>query len=255
MNLQLYLRLATQSLKEFLTYRVTSFLVVVFGFMFTIIELISVGIYYQYDYSIKGISYNDYLTIILSLSSVIYTYLFLFIAAHESLSDDIMKGNLDYTLIRPLNSFLYYSLRQLDFPSLINLIVYLPLTVFYLMKYNFTFIEWIWMFIVYIFGVLFLFSINQIVVEMSFWKDNLSAIKGIPEDIVDSAKRPARFFPRSIRIILTNFLPILAISNGAILVKQSKFMGIISLILMSIIFALISYWLWKKGLKRYFSAN
>lgn len=260
MNLQLYLRLAAQSMKEFLTYRMTSFFVILFGFMFTAIDIFSVEIYYQFDNSINGVSQNDYITIILSLSTVTYTYLFLFIAAHESLSDDIIQGNLDYTLLRPLNSFLYYALRQLDFPSLINLIVYLPATVFYLIKYHFNWIEWIWIILVYIVGVAFLFSINQIVVEFAFWKDNLNSIKAFPEDLNDSAKRPARFFPKILRIILTNFLPILAISNVAILVRKSLILGFIplscvSLIVSTMLLFAISYFVWEKGIKHYFSAN
>lgn len=261
MTLRLYYILAKQSFKEFFTYRITSLLVIVLGLMFTGVELLAGYIYYSFSSDIGGLNQNQYLVMVMALACMTSTYQFLFIAAHESLAEDIVSGDLDYIFLRPLNSYFYYALRKLDFPSLINLIIYLPFTVFLIAQFHIGLIQWIIVGLFYLIGILFIFSLNQIVVEVAFFKDNLTALNGVPEYLIDSANRPQGIYPSKIRLILIYLIPVLSLSNGLIyLVTTDSYVNLgikmlVSLILMTFIFFIVSYLLWQKGIKNYISAN
>lgn len=261
MTFKLYVLLAKKSFKEFINYRFTSTMVIIFGFMFTLIELFAGTIYFSVNKSIGGFSYNQYQLMIMFLSTMTYSYQFIFIGAHESLAEDINNGNLDYKLIRPLNSYFYYALRKLDFPSGINLLVYILFTISFILKFHFNLFQYITLIMYYFTGIIFIFSINQIVIEVSFWKDNITALNGLPEYLIDSSNRPASIYPKWIRIILTNVLPLLPLSNIIFNITDNNNMSkelmtpLIILIAFTVIFSFISYYLWNKGLKHYYSAN
>lgn len=261
MKIKLYLELTKQSFKEFITYRFTSAMVITFGFMFTLIELFAGKVYFSFSDSIGNFTYDQYQLMIMFLACMVYTYQFLFIGAQESLAADINKGELDYHLIRPINSYIYYIFKKLDFPSLINLIVYLLVTLHYLLKFKIGAWQIILILFYYCIGVIFIFSINQIIIEISFWKDNLTALNGVPEYLIDSANRPANIYPKLFRIILINIVPVIPLSNEIVHLTSNHFISIQSVYLLSIltvvtlIFTIFSYVLWGKGLKHYYSAN
>ncbi|KRN76816.1 ABC-2 family transporter protein [Weissella minor] len=259
MTFSLYTILAKQSLKEFTTYRMTSIMVVIFGFMFTLIEVIAGAVYYSFNNTIGGFSFEQYELMIVSLASITYTYQFLFIGAHEALAEDIIEGDLDYIFLRPINSYFYYALRRLDFPSLINLIVYIPVSIYLLIKFDLTPLDWLLVALFYVVGVLFVFAMNQLVIEVSFWKDNMTALNGVPEYLIDSANRPAKIYPKFIRMFLVNVIPVLALSNGIVNLTHVHIHSALSLLLpllvMTILLLIGSYYIWNIGLKRYSSAS
>ncbi|MGX4764116.1 ABC-2 family transporter protein [Holzapfeliella sp. JNUCC 72] len=261
MTLKLYGILAKQSFKEFITYRTTSALVTLFGFIFTIVELLAGTIYYSFSSDIGGLTQDQYLVMIMSLSCITSTYQFLFIGAHENLADNIVSGNLDHVFLKPVNSYFYYAFGKLDFPSLMNLIIYLPATCFLIAKFHLGLTQWLLVGLFYIIGILFVFSINQIVVEVAFFKENLTALNGVPEYLIDSANRPQGVYPTKIRLVLLYLVPVLSLSNGLIYLVTTDTaisLGIemfITLSTMTILFFLFSYALWQKGIKRYISTN
>ncbi|MEJ6348885.1 ABC-2 family transporter protein [Holzapfeliella sp. He02] len=261
MTLTLYFILAKQSFKEFTTYRGTSILVALFGFILTLIEVLAGNVYYTLSDTIGGLTYNQYLVMIMGLACVTSTYQFLFVGAHENLANDIISGNLDYTFLKPINSYFYYALRKLDFPSLINLIIYLPVTISLINKFSLNFGQWLILIAFYLVGVLFVFSLNQLVVEVAFFKDNLTALNGVPEYLIDSANRPQGIFPGGLRLILLYLVPVLSLSNGIIylVMTQDKIqLGIQMFLALTVFTTLLflgSYLLWQKGIKKYVSTN
>ncbi|USS88794.1 ABC-2 family transporter protein [Fructilactobacillus cliffordii] len=258
MSFRLYGVLAQQSFKTFLTYRMTSVLVVLFGFMFTAIEIAAGFVYYSFAHRIGGLNFLQYEILIMSLTSITTTYQFLFVGAHESLAGDLIDGNLDYLFLRPLPSYWYYALRQLDFPSGVNLLVYIPATVFLLTRFPLSWSAWSLILVIYVVGVLFVFALNQIVVEISFWYDNLTALNGVPEDVISAASRPARIYPRWLQLILSTSLPVLALSNGivTVTVKQSTaWQMLVPLAIVTVLLLVFSFYLWQRGTRHYVSAN
>ena len=109
MNFRLYKKFLSHSFQEFLIYRTTAIVTIVFGLIFFLAEFIAGIIYFNYTETIYGWVKNDYLLLISVASVISYGYQFLFTVAHENLYEFILGGELDYILIRPVNSFLFYS--------------------------------------------------------------------------------------------------------------------------------------------------
>ncbi|USS93519.1 ABC-2 family transporter protein [Fructilactobacillus ixorae] len=258
MSLRLYWVLVQQSFKIFLTYRLTSSLVVLFGFLFTTIEVAAGLVYYSFANRIGGLTFLQYEILIMSLTSITTTYQFLFIGAHESLATDLVAGNLDYLFFRPVASYWYYALRQLDFSSGVNLLVYLPVTLGLLASFHLSPTAWGLVFAIYVVGVWFVFALNQIVVELAFWYDQLTALNGVPEDLIAAAGRPLRIYPRWLQLILLTVIPVLALSNGIVTttVKQRTASEMLmALAIVTAVLLLISGRLWHRGTAHYVSAN
>ena len=122
MNMKIYKAMLSNSIQRILIYRTTSILIVVFGLLFYFIEMFSGMVYFSYTDNILGWTKWDYFSLITTATIIRYGYTFFFIWGSD-LSYTIVQGKLDYTLLRPLNSFWYYAFYMADFPSLINVIL------------------------------------------------------------------------------------------------------------------------------------
>lgn len=257
MNFRLYKKFLSHSFQEFLIYRSTAIITIVFGLIFFLAEFIAGVIYFDYTETIYGWVKNDYLLLISVASVISYGYQFLFTVAHENLYEFILDGELDYILIRPVNSFLFYSLYRVDFPSLINLFIALCFQVFMLTKYSLNLFIIIEFTISILLSIYLVFLLNQIVITISFWKEHSSAIMGIPEYLIDFSSRPKSIYPKSIQFALIYIVPILLSINLPVLIVkgEASALSIFYIFLFDLFGTIFAIFLWKKGLKKYVSAN
>lgn len=257
MTFKLYRILVGQSLAEATAYRVTTFLIVTFGLLFYLIELVAGLVYFSFTDEIYGWNMMDYFSLITTANIMTYGYQTLFIAAHEELAGQINQGNLDYILLRPVNSYWFNVLFRIDFPSLINLIVVVIIQIVIQVHEGFSLVQGSLYLITLIMGIMFIFLINQMVVTLSFWVDNLSALNGLPEDLMDASARPDRIYPKVIRMVFLWIVPTLTATNMPINVLQGRFDSFRLIEYAAIILVLwgASYWEWKCGVKRYASAE
>jgi len=257
MTFRLYRILVGQSLSEATAYRGTTLLIVTFGLLFYVIELLAGLVYFSFADHIYGWSLMDYFSLITSANIITYGYQTLFIAAHEELASQINEGKLDYILLRPVNSYWFNVLFRMDFPSLINLIVVVIVQVILQVKQGAT-VQLAILYLVTIgLGVIFVFLINQIIVTLAFWVDNLSALNGLPETLMDASARPDRIYPKVIRAIFLWGIPTLTATNLPINVIQNRFSISQLSVYVGIILVLwgASYVEWIHGVRRYASAE
>ena len=113
-------------------------------------------------------------------------------------------------------------------------------------------------FIISIFLSIYLvFLLNQIVITISFWKEHSSAIMGIPEYLIDFSSRPKSIYPKSIQFALIYIVPILLSINLPVLIVkgEASVLSILYIFLFDLLGTIFAIFLWKKGLKKYVSAN
>ncbi|WP_125579655.1 ABC transporter permease [Levilactobacillus cerevisiae] len=253
---KIYRVLVSQSLAETLSYRLTASLTAIFGVMFYLIELVTGGVYFSFTTSIYGWTFLDYLNLITTASLVSYAYQFLFVAAHEDLTDQILSGNLDYSLLRPVNSYWFHACYRVDFPSLVTLLLTAGIEIGILLKLQPTPLNLLGYLLAVIIGVAFIFALNQIVVTLAFWVDGLTALNGVPEDLMSASARPAKIYPRLIQQVFLWLIPSLAITNVPAQFGHNHptwlllWMGIVTVALLA-----VSYVEWQRGLLKYVSAN
>lgn len=258
MSLRLIGQFFRQSFAVFTAYRLTSIFVIVFGSLFSIIELVTTLVYFQFTDRIAGYTLNQFLLLIASFSFISNLYQFLFIAAHEQMADKIIDGKLDYDFIRPLDSQLYNSLSAFDIGSSINLVIPLILIIYSIDKTGGTGVLRCLFFTLFLLvGTFAYYLINQFFVSLSFWIERPGKLLGIPEYLFDLASRPRAVYPKVLQIIFAWILPIISATNLPVQILTGRVTIIeISTYLIAIsLLALIVRIQWKQGVKRYQSAN
>ena len=256
MNMKIYKAMLSNSIQRILIYRTTSILIVVFGLLFYFIEMFSGTVYFSYTDNILGWTKWDYFSLITTATIIRYGYTFFFIWGSD-LSYNIIQGKLDYTLLRPLNSFWYYAFYMADFPSLINVILGIIVQGWIISRQHVGFFQVIMYILFVIIGIWFHFLMFNFSNMISFWVDKAEQILWIPETLSETSSQPASIYPKWIRCFLMWLLPILTSFNLPIDIIRGKvnmvnmlwYVGLVA------VFTIANYRIWHAGLKKYQSSN
>ena len=256
MNMKIYKAMLSNSIQRILIYRTTSILIVVFGLLFYFIEMFSGMVYFSYTDNILGWTKWDYFSLITTATIIRYGYTFFFIWGSD-LSYTIVQGKLDYTLLRPLNSFWYYAFYMADFPSLINVILGIIVQGWIISRQHVGFFQVIMYILFVIIGIWFHFLMFNFSNMISFWVDKADQILWIPETLSEISSQPASIYPKWIRCLLMWLLPILTSFNLPIDIIRGKvnivnmlwYVGLVA------VFTIANYRIWHAGLKKYQSSN
>ena len=256
MNMKIYKAMLSNSIQRILIYRTTSILIVVFGLLFYFIEMFSGTVYFSYTDNILGWTKWDYFSLITTATIIRYGYTFFFIWGSD-LSYTIVQGKLDYTLLRPLNSFWYYAFYMADFPSIINVILGIIVQGWIISRQHTGFFQVIMYILFVIIGIWFHFLMFNFSNMISFWVDKADQILWIPETLSEISSQPASIYPKWIRCFLMWLLPILTSFNLPIDIIRGKvnmvnmlwYVGLVA------VFTIANYRIWHAGLKKYQSSN
>ena len=256
MNMKIYKAMLSNSIQRILIYRTTSILIVVFGLLFYFIEMFSGTVYFSYTDNILGWTKWDYFSLITTATIIRYGYTFFFIWGSD-LSYTIVQGKLDYTLLRPLNSFWYYAFYMADFPSLINVILGIIVQGWIISRQHVGFFQVIMYILFVIIGIWFHFLMFNFSNMISFWVDKADQILWIPETLSETSSQPASIYPKWIRCFLMWLLPILTSFNLPVDIIRGK-VNIINMLWyvgFVAVFTIANYRIWHAGLKKYQSSN
>lgn len=256
MNMKIYKAMLSNSIQRILIYRTTSILIVVFGLLFYFIEMFSGTVYFSYTDNILGWTKWDYFSLITTATIIRYGYTFFFIWGSD-LSYTIVQGKLDYTLLRPLNSFWYYAFYMADFPSLINVILGIIVQGWIISRQHVGFFQVIMYILFVIIGIWFHFLMFNFSNMISFWVDKADQILWIPETLSEISSQPASIYPKWIRCFLMWLLPILTSFNLPVDIIRGK-VNIINMLWyvgFVAVFTIANYSIWYAGLKKYQSSN
>jgi len=246
------------SISQFFIYRLTSVFVCFFGVLFTTIEVITLFVLYHYTDSINGWDFYSFLTLSATYTLISYIYQFFFTLSHEKLIDKIVEGDLDYDLVRPIDSQLINSIKQLDIPSLINIVIAIVLLCFSVPHVLTGHIFGIVMYILFVLmGVYFYYLVNQFFINFAFWIERPYQIAAIPEYLLDIASRPRNVYPPILHVLFVWVFPILLSTNlpAEILRGDYSVVTLVYYLLFIILFSFLVRIQWKQALKKYQSAN
>ncbi|RRD41040.1 hypothetical protein EII29_00905 [Leptotrichia sp. OH3620_COT-345] len=257
MNLGVYRTMLANSIQQVLIYRTTSILIVIFGLLFYIIEMFAGMVYFSYTDNILGWTKWDYFSLVTTASIIQYSYNLIFVWGVSGLISNIIEGNLDYIILRPLNSFWYYALYKADFPSIINIILGIIVQSWIISKRNLSVLQILLYILCVLIGIWFIFLLNYLVVMVSFWKEKSEALMWIPETLMENSTRPASIYPKWIQILLMWILPALTSINLPVDIIRGRInvMNMCWYIIFVTVFTVIIYKMWYAGLRKYQSSN
>lgn len=247
------------SLKRFFAYRAAALLILLFEALFVFAEVVAISVYYLYGKDINGWGFGEMLVLLGSFNLIVYTYQFFSVSAHESLVERVVEGDLDYDLLRPIDSQFLVSVRHLDYPSAISLL--LPVSLLALGASHAQFasspLSYLLFAVSIVAGTIVLYSVTHMCVCLGFWLDNADSLSGLPEYLFTLASRPRGIYPIPIQIAVGFVLPLLLATEvpARALLGNSTALHVGFLLGGAAVMFTMSRVVWRKAVARYRSTS
>ena len=170
----------------------------------------------------------------------------------------IRRGDFDKYLLRPINPLFHVMVEIFQIDALGELI-FSVILFFYTVPYmDWTFAKIIILFLSIIFATLIYTSIKVIAASISFWSKQSGGLIYIFYMFNDFATYPVSIYNSIIKWIISFLLPFAFTAfypASYFLTKKNFLYNIGGLIFISVLFSLLSLYIWQKGIKNYESAG
>ena len=177
-----------------------------------------------------------------------------------NINNAVKQGDLDFILIKPINSQFFISCRYVTTNALISLTILICLLIrltYVYHGYQIIFINYIFYSISLIFGIFIFYSFEFIIASLAFWFRNFSYAGWLAGELTKYSRRPDSIYKNFFRKTLFTIFPMAMVSS-----VPARFLifGVnMQLLFLQIVVASIFLWIttiiWKRGLLKYESAS
>ncbi len=172
----------------------------------------------------------------------------------------IWNGELDFYLLKPLNSQFLVSCKEIWFPIFLNLI---PAVIFIfqgmgITERSFNLSQILAFLVTTLAGLLIVYAIWFMAVCVTFFLDKVDNLPYLPQALIDYVTNyPIDIFKTRTRFILTWFIPLAFVTSipARVLLGQLNSIYALWASLLAGIFIFFSHKFWRLGLKHYTSAS
>lgn len=247
------------SLQQMLIYRLASAMIIIFGVLFVLAEYLAIEVYYDFGNTIGGWSQGEFFILFGSFNCMIHLYSFFFEIGHDDFAYKVKYGELDYDLIRPIDSMFLCSFSRFDFPSLFNLI--LPSIFIYRgitqEQISFDSLSSVGFILAIFLGTFVIYLLNHLLTTLFFWLTDFSNSFQLLNSIVKLGSKPLNIYPWVLQVVFGFCIPIILAGNlpTEVLLGRVTYQKVGILIIGVVILYTFTRMMWMKGLKRYASAS
>lgn len=245
------------SIKYFFHYRGSSLIWVLAQLIYQYGMYLTTQIYFKLNNHVANLSVNQFLIYLASYQMILSFYFIFIEPSHDLLPDRIYDGELDFYLIKPVNSFILANFSRFGIESILSLVF----PVWMLFKIDFFKINDVQTltvyFIILLMAAMFYGLVMSIAVLFTFWSTlNISLWKSA-ECLLESGSRPMRSYPSVLQVLFKYALPIPLIMNlpADFLIEGYSFKIFLTSFVSLFATLLFVLYLWRKGLKQYASAG
>ena len=175
------------------------------------------------------------------------------------LVDQIRQGDLDFSLIKPINTQFLVSLRYTDYASLLNSSLGIGIILYGLhrMGEGITFGGALLFAGLVLNGILIYYAILFILSVWTFWIGRSSNLMELYWQFGQFSRYPGDIYPWLLRHLLMTLIPMLVVSTfpAAVLVHKLQGGWVYYGFGLGLVFFALTVWIWDRGLKRYRSAS
>jgi ABC-2 type transport system permease protein len=255
--LRVYQKFVSTSVSVETSFR-TSFILLIFMDLFFFFSTVgSVSFIYDHVTAI-GPWQKDQLLFFLSFMLMIDNlHMMIFSQSFWEFSHHLKTGQLDYIILKPLNTIFSVFFRHFRASSLFNTPVFLGSLIFYGTRVELTFYQWVLIPFLLILGLSLLIVIEFILSTSMFWLTDGIGINFLRMQMQQLARWPNFIYQGVIRKVLMTALPILLIGSGPVhfLFDPGQWPTLLGMIFMIILLTYILILVWNRGLRRYDSAS
>ncbi len=196
--------------------------------------------------------------ITLYISDLLYVF-FLGVNVFE-VNNKVKSGDLDYILLKPINSQFFISCRYVMTNALISLTILICLLVRLIYIYHgnqILLINFIFYSISIILGIFIFYSFEFIISCLAFWFRNFSYAGWLASELTKYSRRPDSIYKSWLRKSLFTIFPMAMICSvpARMLLFGPNFSLLTLQFFIAVFFLLLTIFIWNKGLLRYESAS
>ena len=262
--MKVYIGLLAIKLKEVVEYRVSFINDTFIQFFAYMVTFINITLLLNQINNLDGWSYKEILLLwILNVFSYGFSGMFVYTGCKQ-LENHIQKGTFDYFLTKPLNTFWYYMMKNINTTFIFHICFSSIILIWLLMSLEVQFsIKMVLGIITFLICAICIQSCIMILFAVpAFWiiKSN-SLVNTAIYGLRNFNTYPISIYDKCVRGILTFIIPYAFVSYYPavfILGKNSSSMDNLLLLAEPLVAAfvlLLSIWLWKTGIKRYSSTG
>jgi len=229
--------------------------VVYYGSLFFFFQII-----FQFTDSLGDFNKDAVVIFLVTLYISDLLYVFFLGGNVFNINNAVKQGDLDFILIKPINSQFFISCRYVTTNALISLTILICLLIrltYVYHDYQIIFINYIFYSISLIFGIFIFYSFEFIIASLAFWFRNFSYAGWLAGELTKYSRRPDSIYKNFFRKTLFTIFPMAMVSS-----VPARFLifGVnMQLLFLQIVVASIFLWIttiiWKRGLLKYESAS
>jgi ABC-2 type transport system permease protein len=171
----------------------------------------------------------------------------------------MVRGDLDFILLKPVPSQFMVSFRFVKSYALISLFMLLVMLFFLLASYPqpIGLLNILFFLLSFILGQILWYSVEFIISSSCFWFKNFSVAGWLSHEIMKFSTRPDSIYTGLLRKVLFSFVPMILIASlpTRLLIYGPNLQYLIGQLLIATIFLMSTRLVWKRGLIRYESAS
>lgn len=224
-------------------------------------SIIFIGIVFSNIPSIEGWNLYEML-LIYGINSICRGIFCTFFGELDLLSDEyILNGKLDAIMLRPRSTLLLLVSQNIYEENLSNILIGTVCLIYSFkgIQSLFTIKTMVILILSIVFGSIIYFSFFVIICSLAFWFNTRFSLMWSFLDVTEYANYPATIFHKSIRRIITWFIPFGLVSfyPSIIMLGKCRSLNWIGYLIpiITIIWCIIAAIIWKRGLDRYESIN
>jgi len=224
------------------------------------LQLSFIGVIYLHTDSIGSWTKWQVVLLVGASQFIQQVYQAFFLVNCVNLSELVRQGKLDFLLMLPVNTRFLVSLRQVDLGGFVNaasaavVMIYAALQ----LKLSPSAAQLAGFLMLCLVGILIHYCLMFMLATVSFWTVRAHGIVYGYYNLFNIARMPDEAFGGVFRAVFTFVLPVLLVSNvpARVLLDTLDAQGWLWLLLvMSVVCALTSEWVWRISLRRYASAS
>ena len=232
---------------------------IIVDFVYYGMHLFFFSIIFSYVDSLLEFTKDDVI-IFLVITFLTDTFYMLFFSGNlMKINQLIVKGDLDFFLLRPINSQFLISFRYVKSYTLLSVLIlgFLLIKLIFESTRDITFYNFIFFNFSFSMGLIIWASIDFCISCLSFWFKNFSTGGWLSHQLLKFSQRPDTIYTGWLRKSLFTFLPmafITSVPTRTLLYGPSK-NYLLGQILITLFFLFLTRLIWKKGLEKYESAS
>ena len=232
---------------------------IIVDIIFYSVQYFFFSIIYSYVDTLGSFTREDVMVFLIVTFISDTIYMFLFSGNLFPLNRLVVQGDLDFVLLKPINSQFLVSFRYVKSYAIFSLIILLLMLLrqSHLHSAEIGVMNYIFFSMSFFCGLIIWYSLDFLIACLTFWFKNFTVGGWLSHEILKFSSRPDSIYTGFTRKLLFSLIPMALVSSvpTRMLLYGLNLKLLMYQIIISLGFVLLTFWIWRRGLLRYESAS